>query len=387
MAICFLFIEHLDADGCLTLRLDDQNQVDAPLEKRSPDAIRALQANARTIVVLPTEAAGLYLFNLPWLGERKAREAIPYALEEQMAQPVGELHFAFDKAHYQNGHYLVAVIDKQRLLDWMGLLDELNLDFDQATLDWFALNAGEMCVKETTLLVNHDIFKGALGPGLAQDYVKQAIPNTGFLFDDSAPEMRILDFVPVKEKFYTFIAKRLAKASFINLCQGGLRHDTTRETSMRWYHVSAFLLGVWLLSFIAMNALNLHRLGTQNAVLDDKIAVIYHAFFPQATLVISPQFRIEQALKANASGSQGSFWSLLSPLVSSFKKADILKSNILTIDQFHYQNQMLIINLTAQDFATLEAFEKRLKRAKLKVTQTQASSHDKQVVAILELRG
>ena len=101
MATCVLFIENLDAEGCFCLRLDALDEVDAPLQKRSPDDIRVIQENARTIVVIPTAAAGLHVFNLPWLGERKAREAIPYALEEQVAQPVTELHFAFDKAHYR----------------------------------------------------------------------------------------------------------------------------------------------------------------------------------------------------------------------------------------------------------------------------------------------
>ena len=382
MATCFLFIEHLDAEGCFCLRLDALDEVDAPLQKRSPDDIRVIQENARTIVVIPTAAAGLHVFNLPWLGERKAREAIPYALEEQVAQPVTELHFAFDKAHYQQGSYLIAVIDKQRLLDWMGLLDELELDFDQATLDWFALAPGEVCVKETSVLIHHDEFKGALSPELAQSYLNQSSNQQGFLFDESAPGVRSPDFVSMEGASTLFIAKRLAQASFINLCQGEGRHDMARETSARWYHASAILLGVWLCSLLGMNALNLSRLSTEHNLLDTQIAVIYRVFFPHSTDVISPQFRIEQALKTDAAGHQGAFWYLLGQLVASYKASDRL-----TIDQLHFQNQTLFVSLTTEDFATLEAFEHRLKQAKLQVTQTQAASHDKQVVAMLELRG
>ena len=112
MATCFLFAQHFTDESCLSLRIDDLGQLEAPLERRSLDAIRALQVKANTIVVLPTDNSSLHYVELPWLGESKARAALPYALEEQVAQHVVTLHVAFDQQHYQNKQYLVVVIDK-----------------------------------------------------------------------------------------------------------------------------------------------------------------------------------------------------------------------------------------------------------------------------------
>jgi general secretion pathway protein L len=383
LATCLLFITHLDADGCLCILLNKAGEVDAPLQKRAASEIQALQIQARTILVVPTSMAGIHQLELPWLGNNKAREAIPYALEEQVAQPVSELHFAFDKAHYEKGRYLIVVIDKQLLTNWMGLLDELGIDFDHVTVDWFALHPGEILVSEHRVLIFQKQFKGALSPHLAQLYLNQTTePCHGFLFDDSSPDVRSPQLTSMEGKFDAFIANRLHNAHSINICQGEFRHDTHRESSRRWYFVSAALFGLWLLCILGMNALSVYRLNTEQRIVNEQIAEIYHAFFPKAALVVSPKFRIEQVLKNDTSEQQGNFWYLLGQLASSID----VESKHVTIDSLHYQNQMLNGNLLCSDFASLEAFEHRLENAKLKVNQTQASSQDNHVVAILELR-
>lgn len=142
MTTCFLFADQLDENACLSLCLDPSGQVAAPLQMRSFAEIKDLQKDAHTIVVLPTEKASVQEVELPWLGERKGRAALPYALEEQLAQPVPSLHFAFDKAHYQNQRYLVVVMDKQYLLNLIKTVMEAGLLFDAVTIDWFAVMPG-----------------------------------------------------------------------------------------------------------------------------------------------------------------------------------------------------------------------------------------------------
>lgn len=71
MATCFLFIHHLTENGCLSLSLDEQGQVVAPLLERSFSEIKSLQKNCQTILVLPTQLFSLHRINLPWLAEKK----------------------------------------------------------------------------------------------------------------------------------------------------------------------------------------------------------------------------------------------------------------------------------------------------------------------------
>lgn len=383
LSTCFLFANHLDADGCLSLRLNAQGEEEFPLAKRTASEIAQLQVQARTVVVLPTASASLHLLTLPWLSERKAREAIPFALEEMIAQPVAEVHFAFDKAHYTKGQYLVVAIDAALLSQCIGLLDELNIDFDALTLDWFALKPGEVFIGEGGFLIAADDFKGALSPALAHRYLNTSQSSfRGFLFNNSLAQVDAPEWVKTKENMECFVAKRLISASFINLCQGDFRHHTHRETNSRWYGLSAALFGVWLVSILSTNALVLHKLKVEDALAQEEIAGIYRLFFPEAREVISPRFRVEQALKDQAGGKKGDVWSILGPVV---KAVDDIEG--VRIQQWFYQNQMMTLHLVAKNFAALEAFEKYLNKLQIKVKQSSAGSAEKsEVTAVLELR-
>lgn len=385
MRTCFLFAGHLTVESCLALSLDEQGQIDAPLETRTVEAIQVLQANARTVVVLPTEHSSLHRVELPWLSASKARAALTYALEEYVAQSVTTLHVAFDQQHYQNQHYLVAVIDKAFLKDLMTRLDEASLSFDTIVLDWFALQENEAFVSETSLLVRDDAFKGALSTVPVEMYLASRTRQTTiFLFDDSAPALKSImtsvdSATQCEGSLYTWIAQRLFKVRALNLCQGELQHNTQQHNPVRWYQVIAALAALWLVSFIAINGIMSYQLTKKIAVLDQKIAVIYREFFPEARQVISPEFRVKQLLKKGNSSQEHTLWQLLNVLAS-------IKTNDITMEQFRYQNQVLSVNLLARDFAVLEGLQLHLQQAGVKVTQTNASSHEQQVAATLELR-
>lgn len=382
MATCYLFAQHFTEEHCLGLRLDDQGQIDAPLERRTLEAFRTLQFNARTIIVLPTENGSLHQVDLPWLSDSKARAALPYALEEQMAQHVTTVHIAFDQAHYQHQHYLVVVIDRVFLQNLMDRLDSASIGFDTMTLDWFALSEGEAVISETSLLVHDDQFNGALSAEPAGIYLARRLASSSILiFNDSAPALKSPPASQVvNASFYEWTAQRLLKAKPMNLCQGELRHNTRQEVNTRWYQATIALTGIWFASFLLVHIFILHHLTTKIADLDQKIKVIYHDFFPHASQVISPKFRVEQLLKAGRTGQDKALWQLEDTL------AKAIVNGTFTIEQLRYQNQTLAVTLIASDFAALDELQLRLQQAGVKVTQAQAASHEQQVTATLELR-
>ena len=380
MSTCFLFSHGLDEKHCLSLRLDQHGEIDAALMPRSFEEIKALQLNAKTMVVIPTDRCSLYEVELPWLSDRKARAAIPYALEDQLAQSVADLHFSFDRSHYQNGRYLVVVMAKSLLSGILSQFETLKLRVDRVTVDWFALNNNEACATEHSLLVNDSIFKGALRGELAALYQKK--PEVGaelFLFKDSLPTLRKKGVAFLDESCHTWIAKRLSLANSMNLCQGELQVDSHNRVN-RWYYATALLATLLVVNGLFLNALSLHALHSKIADVDKKIAVIYREFFPQAVQVISPKFRITQWLQGDTAGREASaFWILLEKFGGAFQ------SNQITLQQLRFQQSMLSVTVVSKNFAALEELQQRLQKAGVKVTQTQATSHDKDVAATLEL--
>jgi general secretion pathway protein L len=165
----------------------------------------------------------------------------------------------------------------------------------------------------------------------------------------------------------------------MNLCQGDLQHDNRQQSNQFWYRICAVLSGVMLVSVLLFKLAYLHALTTKTTDIDKKIAVIYHQFFPEAKQVISPKFRIGQLLSVGASHNKASvLWVLLDKLAQSYKDSS-------SIEQFHFQNQVLSVTLVSPNFAALEKLQQQLQQLNVKVTQAQAASHDGKVKAILEL--
>ena len=79
MDTCFLFAKHLNDEGCFCLKISANSSLIASPEQRSFAEIRSLQAGCNTVVIETGLNCGFFELELPWLPERKARVAIPYA--------------------------------------------------------------------------------------------------------------------------------------------------------------------------------------------------------------------------------------------------------------------------------------------------------------------
>lgn len=379
MDTCFLFSKKLDDSGCFCLKMSPSGDLQSPLIYRDFAQIRELQEDANTIIVESGINATLLPVELPWLPERQARAAIPYALEDQLSESVDELHFAFDKQHYQKNQYFIVIIKKQSLQDLMQKMEQHGIEFSQITLDWFALAPHQLCISESTLLVNEDDFKGALSGELALIYMGKTDAKKPLLFEDS----RIVDkAAPDRDSLhsYVWIATQLLKTKPMNLCQGEMQRRKDNNWIKKGYQIAGITCGLWLISLLLVNGLILNALNKKTAVIDEQIATIYHQFFPDAKQVISPKFRISQVLSTNQDESQARFWFLL----NEFSKA--ININTTSVQEIHYQNKTLIITLISSDFSNLNQLEEKLKKAPLKMSQTEASSHEQKIIATLELK-
>lgn len=378
MDTCFLFTKEINEQGCFCLKLNNEGELIAPPVFRHFPEIHTLQKNSITLIVESSLHASCLDLELPWLPERKARAAIPFALEDQVAQPLDELHFAFDKLRHTNNRYTVVVMSQHRIRYLIDLLKHHDILFECITLDWFALQPEELCVTDACLLVHTHEFKGALSHELFELYFAKHENGEPFLFQDSLP-ISLQSTHKQDKKAAVWLAERLRRSKPLNLCQGAIQQHQSTDWITKGYQWSVVLFGLWLVSILFVNAVAFYLLHQKTKRVDHDIAAIYHQFFPDAKQVISPKFRISQLIGNNSSKNQNHFWYLLNQL------AGALKNNPLSIEQIRYQNQSITVTLVCSDFLTLEHLENHLKRLQLNVKRTQASTQDQQVLATLEL--
>ncbi|HVT62388.1 MAG TPA: type II secretion system protein GspL [Legionellaceae bacterium] len=396
MLTCFLFAQHMEQDAILSVCLDMQGQIDKPLQMRSLSEIRSIQENSHTIVVLPSTYCSIHKIELPMLAEHKAREAMPFALEDRLAQSVNQLHFVFDKAHYHNKHYLVVVIEKQVLKEWMAKLQDLEIKYDLITIDWFALNLDDACILEKYILVNTEAFQGTLHLDIWDHMPHEWSALVHWeQFIDSPKLAKMAKITQSNEISHVWIARRLLNNKIMNLCQGEFQHITSQTQVKRWYQFSGYLFAAWFLIFagthFALNRMITHKMH----LLDTQIAQSYHVFFPSAQQIINPKIRIQQLLKQDQMGSNTIIWTLLDNLsfvlaqdfhgTTMTKGVDHPYNHVTRVETLQFQNQTLTVTFVCDSFAALEKIEDTLRQRRIKVQQLSAATEKEQVVAKLEL--
>lgn len=104
----------LDSAGHCQARGDADSQDDIE-QTLAQNAIE----NSLLIGLIPGDEAAFCLANIPAKQQRFIAQALPYAVEEQLAQDIETLHLALGSRGDQG--YRVAAIDRERMANWLGV--------------------------------------------------------------------------------------------------------------------------------------------------------------------------------------------------------------------------------------------------------------------------
>src|SRR5262245_61166310 len=97
---------------------------------------------ARLCVLVPGADVLLTRASVPMRGTARILQAVPFALEEQIAADVSDLHFAIGKRE-ADGRVPVAAVSRERIDDWLGRLAAVGLQPQTLLSDTAALPGTE----------------------------------------------------------------------------------------------------------------------------------------------------------------------------------------------------------------------------------------------------
>lgn len=407
MKRCILFYPASE-EGYWSLGLNEDGSLYAPLACRSLEAVKLLQLDVKTWVILSTARASLFELALPRLSEAKARQAIPYALEEELSQSLDELHFAFDPMFYENGSYLVVTIEKEFLRQAIDFFAENDFQYQLLSLDWFALEAGESCFFETHYLIKASDFKGAMPASFLSLYLERSKDVLRcYLFKDesltkenkeaeskedaslnealSQMDESVLPithdkiaYIKENEISKVWLAQRLQKTKLLNLCQGEFQKKENAGLK-HWFYAALGMSALWLLTLVLTQISSFYSFQKEIAKTDQAIAEVYRQFFPEAKQVISPKFRVSQWLKNTPFSMDLTFWLLLDKLSAVFEEQPV------RLERLDFHAKTLSLQVWASNFQALEAFQAALEKTKMQVKPHQVLSQGDKVLGQLEL--
>jgi general secretion pathway protein L len=337
----------------------------APL--RWADCAGAL-AGRSLALVLPMAQVSACAVKLPTVKARWLRQALPYAVEESLADDVEQLHLSLGEC-LDDGRHLLLALRRSLLQGWLGQLAAQGLQVAAIYVDADLL---PRTATQVLLYGEHGLLGGAGELRMAfkrADWpaLEGAIDGPLSLLDEPCP--------------WPLLAAGQAEA--INLAQGEFSVQQGAGKWSLWRNVAA-LAGLWLvlqLGFDLSQSWYLQRQGDHYAAASQ---AMYQQLFPADTRIVNLKAQFAEHLAAAAVSGQGAFFALLNHAVSAL--AEVPQLTVQAVD-FSQERGDLAMQLHADDFASLEHLRQRLQQAGLQVQLGSASREAQGVSARMIIGG
>lgn len=339
-------------------------------------------------VLVPASAMTLTSVNLPEKGQRQALKALPFMLEESIADDVDAMHFTVGP---RNGDALsVVAVAHEQMQTWLSCLADAGLKVKRIVPDCLVLPLQE-CQWAAMRFGNELLLRTGLGTGHSLPLpwlpvaMKQLTAQAEELSVASYSEMQ-LDGVELKPQPLDLPMLVLARGILhapINLLSGV--YTPKREYSkhlLQWKN-AAIVLAVAIVLSLVNKGLTIHQVNGQIADLKAQSEAIYQQVVPGNTRIVNLRSQMESQLRSlQCQGSGAEFFSMLAGLQDAFKQVPELKPNSLRFESARNEIRMQV---TAKNYAQIEKFKEIVGR-RFQMDGGTMNSGEDQVTSTLTLR-
>lgn len=365
----------------------------------SAEGLAAIAAGKEIIVLVPAEDVLLLPTRLPKMSRARLKQALPYAIEEQLIADVETLHFAVSEREAE-GDLTVAVVAHEKMQHWLALLQSWKITPHSMLPVSLALP-----VQAQTwhiFLADMAIFRPGLLQGFACDLpnfrdsltlaLTKAIPPPALIYLHNYTQAAVtqdLD-LPVKikedsvkrEHIIADLAHQAAKKPAINLLQNNYNHVRKKSTyphMKKIVQATLFLALAWVGLLFFYPTVSYFIFKNKLQVIDSEIAKIYKNNFPQANNVIAPKAGMQKKLQ-KLNGQVGANRLLL---LLGYVGKGLAATPTIQFKQIEFQNNQFTLELTAASSDDFTAFTSFLSQQGLSVKQQNANLSGERVNALL----
>ena len=348
------------------------------------------KAQSRDVVVLvPSCDVTLKSLHVPAKSQKAIRQAAPYMLEDELAQDVEQLFFAYgdNKKPLANENCFVAVVEHQQIKHWLSWLNEANISTKRMIPDVLALpDADEhwqAIMIDNQVLLKQSNWQGSLFDENLWQQANQLwknLDNVSINAFSSLPDCdeSIVIHPQPEELPLALFAQQLVQQNF-NLLQGEFQVKSTRSPLIKTWAVAAGIALVALLVNIGLKSANLWQLNNQNVALEEQIIDNYKSAFPDTQRVristIRSQLKRKMA-EIGATDNNASFLMMLSKIQPAFAQVPQLKPESIKFDGNRNELRM---QATANGYQQFEQFKTILESQQFSVSQGAQNNQGDQV--------
>jgi len=366
------------------LSIDDSGEPNTA-KQRGPLSLAAAAArSAKVIVLAPATQILLAEPELPPGSGVKLARAVPFALEEQLTEDVGELCFALGRRQ-ANGRTSVAVVARSVLQAWLAELTgsgiepiaiyaDISLVPENPGLTVLWLEKARLAVRrpgtlpfavELTPVAEALVVAGVIRDPLAEPGEEPAEPKP---LEDAVLYVTREDWALVQADFQAlagqfaslkvqlltdgplpWLARDLTATQAVNLLQGEFARATDYGARWHRWRIAAFLAGGLLAAHVTATGLQIHQANRESKTLDAEIAQIFSQAMPADTQEDARR-QMQSRLDRIRHSGPGPEYFLRSLEALSGALAATSKT---TIDSLSYREQALDMKVTAPSLAAL----------------------------------
>lgn len=372
----------------------EQNAVLASGELESPDELAQLKQQSRrciTTLVLPGQDVLLKQVELPAGSRRHLERVIPFALEEELASDIEDLHFSWPQTVSKSAASIpVAVISRDCMTRWRDWCQQAGIEADhwypeQLLLPyqadhWSALQMGDELVVRTGVwqgFTLESVHLAEVMPMLSAQWpTPAAIDHFGEIQWPQPPSpLQAADIeVPLSALAQT--------SSALELRRGEFTQARKRQHRINWKPFAVAASVAFVLA-VGGNLLRAYQLSSQADELQRQAEQLFLAAFPNKSRIVNLRAQLQQELTALGASAttQQSALAILDALQPAFASQPDMQLELM-----RYQDGELRLQALAKSFAQFEQFQRVAKEAGLNVRQGALNNRGEQVAGSLTIQ-
>lgn len=326
----------------------------------------ARAAGARLIVLVPGDDVRLTRVTVPARGTAKVLQATPYALEDQLAEDVDDLHFAIG-AQQADGSYPVAVVSRARMNEWLAVFRNAGLHVESLIPETLCLPPAEEgrwtgLAEAGHVLVRTGAYSGFgctqedLGLLLSLAAAPETRPSLqlSLTLEQTADYTRLDWPVELRPGFshgLQVLLPHLNPRTSINLLQNTYAPTESLKRLWQPWRAAAALAGIALLVAGVTRGVEAYTLGRELQQLQGQNEQRFRTLFPAETRIVNLEAQIEQQAAALQGGGSGanSWLALMDQLAQG-----LANTPGLTLQGLQYRERSLFVSLVGSDLQGLE---------------------------------
>lgn len=374
--------------------------------------VQSLTRGRRVVLLLPDNEVLLSSVSLPSNNKKHLAQAVPFALEESLAEDIEDLHFSIhnlgkkkkmtkassageekDRSTEESlrTNY-VAVINRKRLSNYIEKLSELHIPVHFVLPQLFSIEQHEnswtlLAGDETTQLrldefsgfsCNNDMLNLFLPEQLEKETPEALYSNLPI---DYLPES--LKDIPLSTTHDSGLVKRdsIMSALPLNLLSGFVRERKASKIDLKPWKPAFALIGLLAAVWLGILGWQNQLLSKQRNQLDNAITNVYKNTFPNGRIVDAPQQMASKLSELQGNRSQ----TIQSPLPLVASISPLLKKHKdMTLREIRYQDNKLSLVVRTTNLSQLETFKKEADtKAKLNIDIKSSTTTANKVEATL----